>query len=156
MAGRYTMGLTDFDGDTKQVTFPVDSPASDGSDLTAWSAGINSFRDAVNAISAGRFNVDGRSITYDRFDLGNATTPLAQGKDRLILQYQDDTTTKVFQDLNIPMPDMSLAGAWVVVGGLTCLDLSTGVGATLKTQFEARVISQAGNAVTLLTAYVEE
>lgn len=156
MTGRYTVGLTDFDGDTKQVSFPIESPASDGSDLTAWNANINSFRDAVNAISAGRFNIDGRTATYERFDLGNATSPLAQDAIRLILQYQDTVTTKTYQDLNIPMPDMSLVGAWTVTNGLTTLVLSSGVGATLKTQFEANVLSPAGNAVELLNAYIEE
>lgn len=156
MTGKYTMGLTDFDGDLKQVSYPIESPASDGSDLSAWNTSINALRDAVNAISAGQFNIDSRTANYTRFENGSATSPIAQAKYRAIIQYQDTVTGKSYQDLNIPMPDLGLSSTWVVQGEFTVLDLSVGVGATFKTQFEATVISTDGNPVELLRVYIEE
>ena len=145
----------DFDGDLKQSSFVVDSPASDGSDLSTWNGAINTFRDALTALSSGIMAEDRRTITETAGSTARASNPSAQAHYRAIIEYSDDVTGKVYADYFIPVPKISDDTLWETIGGVT--RAKTGVTAVdnFIASFEATVLSSAGNAVTVQQIFVE-
>lgn len=155
MSGRYTVSYTDFDGDTKQASFPVAEPAGDGSDMATWLTNLNSVRDALTAVTSGVLKTDIRTARYDMFDNGTASSPASQAHQRAIIEYQDATTSKVYKDLIIPTPDVT-ASIWKASGGLTIMDVTQTAVQTLVTALETHVLSVDGNAIEVLKIYLEE
>jgi len=155
MSGRMTFVYRDFDGDTKQSSFPVESPESDGSDLTAWNGAVNTFRDALTALSSGVMADDRRTITETVGSSARASNPSAQAHYRAIIEYSDDVTGKVYADCFIPVPKIADDTLWETIGGVTRAKVGVSAVDTFIGAFEASVLSVAGNAVTVQQIYIE-
>jgi len=156
MAGRYTLSMRDFDGDTRQVSYPTTSPAGDGTDYQAWVAGLLTFRDAMLAVSGGNLTVDSQVSNYIVNDSGSASAPSSQAHTRAVIEYKDTVTNKVFNDLDLPVPDLATGSFWTQEGSLTVMDFSDPVASTSKTEFQAHVLSPAGNPTQVLKIYIKE
>lgn len=155
MSGRLTLVYRDYDGDLKQSSFILASPASDGSDLATWTSEASALRDALSALSGGVMAEDRRTITETSGSSARAASPASQAHFRAIIQYSDDVTGKVYQDAFVPVPKLADDTLWETIGGVT--RAKTGVTAvdTFIAAFEAHVLSVDGNAVTVQQIYVE-
>ena len=155
MAGRFTLSYRDFDGELKQSSFYIVSPASDGSNLATWNANLNGLRDAITAVSGGVMARDARTATETDGSTARAANPSSQAHYRAIIEYVDDETAKVFRDMFIPVPKISDEALWETIGGVTRLILDVGAGQDFVTEFEAHARSAAGNTVTVQQIYLE-
>ena len=159
-----TFVKTDFDGDNKQVSWDT-KVVGDYADYATYLAAMVDLEAKVNSWSIGREtrNYIAQELTDN--GTGSASSPVAQGNLRLILEGQDVVTGQVYR-FPIPMPDLTKANdgggdpAWIKVGqgsnSLTVANPNHADYATLKTSFEATVYSPGANPVVLLRAYIEE
>lgn len=154
----------DFDGDTKTTSFEaLDVTVAGG--FATWQTKIDSLESALTLWGVGRKQRVEHIIVNEDNGPGKATSPLAQGKLRMILEGQDALTGTIYR-YSLPMPDLGKAAdvgtnpAWVAVGqgqnSLTVANPDHADYATLKTAFEAIVATQNENGVTLARAYIEE
>lgn len=109
---------------------------------------IDALAAAVAALVLGNLYIS--QVTIDR-ETGTpvpAASPLAQRENKLLLRYHDNTTFQKFQ-VSIPTFDLM-----ALAGNSEFLVLTGGLGATLKSDFEAIVVSpdNSSNAVTLDSA----
>jgi len=152
---KLTLMYRDFNAGTKQVSFQG-APALNDVSLDALNDNAAALKAAINTLSAGNLAREERTATSEIISDALATSPIALAQQRAICQYQDDTTTKIWNDAILPMPDLGLASTWKASGGLTILDLDSTNGSAFKTAFETYVLSPDGNAVTLLRVHIEE
>jgi hypothetical protein len=154
----------DFDADQKQASWDTKA-VGDYADYDAYLAAMTDVDGAIQAWCIGR---DVRTVIAQVLidnGGGSASSPVAQGNLRLILEGQDTVTGNIYK-YPIPMPDLTKANdgggdpAWIKVGqgsnSLTVANPAHADYATLQTRFEANVLSPNGNAVVLVRAYVEE
>lgn len=160
---QFTYKLDDFDGDAKTVSYETMDVTLAGG-FTAWQTKLAALQSALNLWHAGREHRVENTIIVEDNGAGKATTPTAQGALRLILEGQDALTGTIYR-YPLPMPDLAKAAsganpAWVAVGqgqqSLTVANTAHADWATLKTAFEAIVMTQNENGVTLVRAYIEE
>jgi len=154
----------DFDGDLKTVTYPT-IDVTLGGGFAAWTTLLDTLKDQLALWAIGRENRIENIIVVEDNGPGKATSPIAQGNLRLIMEGQDALTGVIYR-FPLPMPDLSKAAdggadpAWIAVGqgsqSLTVANPAHADYATLKTAFEAAVRSPNDNAVTLVRAYIEE
>lgn len=160
----FRYALNDFDGDLKSVTWETKDVTIAGGSAT-WTTKMNALQAALNLWSVGRENRVEHVIIVEDNGPGKATSPIAQGNLRLILEGQDALTGTIYR-YPLPMPDLGKADdagtdpAWIAVGqgqqSLTIANPDHADYATLKTAFEAIVNTQNENGVTLVRAYIEE
>jgi hypothetical protein len=159
-----TFVKTDFDGDAKQVTWHTLTD-SDFADYDTYRAAMVNLDASITAWSIGRdIRTDISQLIVNNV-MGAASSPVAQGALRLILEGQDTTTGQIYK-FPIPMPDTTKANdgdgdpAWVKVGqgsnSLTVMNSAHADYATLKTRFEATVLSPNDNPCVLVRGYIEE
>jgi len=164
MASKIVFVKSDFDGDTKQAGWETKDVA-DYADYAAYSAALVDLESIVSSWCIGRdTRTEIAQIITDNGS-GAASSPVAQGNLRVILEGQDVVNGQIYK-YPIPMPDLTKANdgggdpAWVKVGqgsnSLTVMNINHADYATLKTRFEANVLSPLGNAVVLVRGYVEE
>lgn len=153
----------DFDGDSKTVTYDTQDVALAGG-FAAWQGKLNTLETSLKAWSAGRSHRVEHIIVNEDNGAGKATTPIAQGNLRLIMEGQDALTGVIYR-FPLPMPDLAKAAsggnpAWIAVGqGQQSLTVANPLHpdyATLKTAFEDICRSPNDNAVSLVRAYIEE
>lgn len=160
---KFSYGQDDFDGDLKTVSYDTGDITVEGG-YVAWKAKMDALHAAVALWARGReHRIEYTEVVEDNGP-GKATSPIAQGNLRLIMEGQDVVTGVIYK-FPLPMPDLSKASdgtddAWIAVGqgsqSLTIANpLHTDYG-TLKTNFEAICKSPGGNAVELVRAYIEE
>jgi len=152
---KVTLVYRDFDSDTKQVSFQG-APATDDISLAALNTEGDALKAAIETLSAGNLAREEYTATTEIISDQLATSPIAQAHQRAICQYQDNVTTKIWNDAIVPMPNLGLASTWKASGGLTILDLDSVNGTAFKTAFETYVLSPDGNAVSLLRVHIEE
>jgi len=145
----------DYDADTKQVSFQG-APATGDVSLAALNTDGDALKAAINTLSAGNLAREEYVATTEVLSDQLASSPVAQAHIRAICQYQDNVTTKIYNDAILPMPDLGLANTWQAQGGLTILNLASVNGLAFKTAFEGYVLSPDSNAVTLLRVHIEE
>lgn len=154
----------DFDGDQKTVTFEaLDVTIAGG--FATWTTKLNALQSALALWAVGREHRVEHIIVIEDNGPGKATSPIAQGNLRLILEGQDALTGTIYR-YPLPMPDLGKANdaggdpAWIAVGqgqnSLTIANPDHADYATLKTAFEAIVATQNENGVDLVRAYIEE
>jgi len=164
MASKISFVKSDFDGDQKQASWET-LDVADFADYATYSAAMVDLEASVNAWCIGReTRTEIAQIVTDNGS-GAATSPVAQGNLRVILEGQDAVNGQIYK-FPIPMPDLTKANdgggdpAWVKVGqgsnSLTVMNINHADYATLKTRFEANALSPLGNAVVLVRGYVEE
>lgn len=154
----------DFDGDQKQASWDTQD-VIDYTDYDEYVTGMVDLDARVSSWSIGR---DVRTtISQHIVDNGGgaASSPVAQGNLRVILEGQDVDNGQIYK-FPIPMPDLTKAAdgggdpAWIKVGqgsnSLTVMNPNHADYALLKTAFELHAISPAGGAVVLVRGYVEE
>ena len=112
-------------------------------DTPTYDAAIQSFYDAIDALSIGTLV---GAYVVDHIDkiTGSKTPPgnkFARRENRFVCKYTDVVTLKQYS-FSIPCADLGLTTGDVV-------DLTSPEGAALKTAFEAIAQSELGNAVTL-------
>lgn len=153
----------DFDGDMKTVTHETMDVTLAGG-FTGWETKLNAYQAALALWSCGREHRVEHIIVHEDNGAGKATTPVAQGNLRLILEGQDVLTGSIYR-YPLPMPDLAKAAdgtdpAWIAVGqgsqSLTVANPAHASWATLVAAFEAIVMSPNENGVTLVRAYIEE
>jgi len=156
--------LQDFDGDVKSTTWETKDVTVAGG-FAAWQTKLNALQSALILWGIGREARVEHIIVEEDNGPGKATSPIAQGGTRLILEGQDALTGTIYR-YPLPMPDLGKADdagsdpAWIAVGqgqqSLTIANPDHADYATLKTAFEAIVNTQNENGVTLVRAYIEE
>lgn len=160
----FRYALNDFDGDLKSTTWETKDVTIAGGFAT-WTTKMTALQTALNLWSVGRENKVEHIIIAEDNGPGKATSPIAQGNMRLILEGQDALTGTIYR-YPLPMPDLGKADdagtdpAWIAVGqGQQSLTIANPAHAdydTLKTAFENIVNTQNENGVTLVRAYIEE
>jgi hypothetical protein len=156
--------FNDFDGDKKTSSFEtLDVTIAGG--FTTWQTKINALESALVLWGVGRKQRVEHIIINEDNGPGKATSPLAQGRLRLVMEGQDALTGTIYRYF-LPMPDLGKANdagtnpAWIAVGqgqnSLTVANPDHADYATLKTAFENIVATQNENGVTLARAYIEE
>lgn len=148
---RLIMRILDSDGDIQQISLPgaeVDTQLDYEPSLSA----ARDLRDAILGVIIGAnaghaFLAEETVLTPPR-----PTNNFAQTNVQWIARYTDNVTGSV-RTLRIGTANLALAT--LDYGGAPALDLSTGVGATLKSAFEAYVLND-GNPVTLNAVYFRE
>src|SRR6185503_19007900 len=154
----------DYDGDQKQVSWTTKEVA-DYTDYAQWNADMIDLEAIIDVWCIGRaVKTEFGEVNTDN-GAGSATSPVAQGNLRVILEGQDTVNGQIYK-FPIPMPDLTKANdgggdpAWIKVGqganSLTVINPNHADYASLKTRFELNVISPNGNSVVLVRAYVEE
>lgn len=163
MPAKISMVKDDFDGDQKTVSWDV----KDVTEQTSYANFIAANADLVTEVnkwSAGRDHRTDWIIVADDNGPGKASSPVAQGNMRIILEAEDTVTGSIYR-FPIPMPALSKSAsgsdpAWIAVGqgsnSLTIMNPDHADYATLKTEFEATVQSPNGNNVILVRGYIEE
>lgn len=152
MASRLTLKLIDFDRDTIQVSF--DGADSSAGTYTADLAAAEALADAIEGVTLGT-RVE-RNFIADREYNATPTPPgsaLAQTNIQWVAEYTDNVNGRVFRT-RIGTADLTLATT--IVNGVPSMPLGAGAGSALKTAFEAYVLSEDGNAVTLQAVYYKE
>lgn len=154
----------DFDGDQKQATWAT-KPTGDYADQAAYEAAMGDLESIINAWCIGREVRFAQGTILTENGAGSATSPVAQGNIRLILEGQDTVNGQIYK-FPIPMPDLTKANdgggdpAWIKVGqgsnSLTVANPAHSEYTLLETRFELNAISPNGNPVVLVRAYVEE
>jgi len=159
----FRYALQDFDGDVKSTTWETKDVTVAGG-FAAWQTKMNALQSALILWGIGRENRVEHVIVVEDNGPGKATSPIAQGNLRLILEGQDALTGTIYR-YPLPMPDLGKAAgggepAWIAVGqGQNSLTLANPAHpdyATLVAAFEDIVNSQNENGVTLVRAYIEE
>lgn len=148
---RLIMRILDSDGDIQQISLPgaeVDTQLDYEPSLSA----ARDLRDAILGIIIGAnaghaFLAEETVLTPPR-----PTNNFAQTNVQWIARYTDVSTGSV-RTLRIGTANLALAT--LEYNGAPALDLSTGVGATLKSAFEAYVLNE-GNPVVLNAVYFRE
>lgn len=148
---RLIMRILDSDGDIQQISLPgaeVDTQLDYEPSLSA----ARDLRDAILGVIIGAnaghaFLAEETVLTPTR-----PSNNFAQTNVQWIARYTDNVTGSV-RTLRIGTANLALAT--LDYGGAPALDLSTGVGATLKSAFEAYVLND-GNPVTLNAVYFRE
>jgi len=154
----------DFDGDMKTVTFECSDVTLAGGFAT-WTTLLATLKTELAKWAIGREHKVENIITIEDNGAGKATSPIAQGNLRLIIEGQDSLTGTIYR-YPLPMPDLGKAAdagtdpAWIAVGqgsqSLTVANPAHADYATLKTAFEAACKSPNENAVVMVRAYIEE
>lgn len=135
--GNYRISVKDYTGETSLAQFPVDNAAAD--------ADLTDLYNAIDAVVIGTLG-DGVLTTEEVKDAGSTALPTNQNAQRelkWLCKFTDDVTNSQYQR-EIPCPDLTQLS-----GNVDTLDLTAGVGATLKAEWEAVVESPVGNATTL-------
>jgi len=134
----FVIPFTDYGGESSSVNLPVADAVLDA-DLT----GLFNAIDGVSIGNAGQ-SVLNIHTAKDAGPGGNSSDPFATRKLKWLCRYHDGTTLDK-HELEVPCPDMDL-----LTGNTDFADLSGGVGATFKTEFETSVNApKTGNAVVL-------
>jgi len=160
----FRLSQDDFDGDQKTVTYEtLDVTVAGG--FATWQTKLNALQSALALWGIGREHRVEHIIVVEDNGPGKATSPIAQGNIRLILEGQDALTGTIYR-YPLPMPDLGKAPdagtdpAWIAVGqGNQSLTIANPAHAdydTLKTAFENIISTQNENGVTLVRAYIEE
>lgn len=153
----------DFDGDMKTVSYDTMDVTLAGG-FAAWQTKMNALQAGLALWARGREHRIEHTIVVEDNGPGKATSPIAQGNLRLILEGKDVLTGTIYK-FPLPMPDLSKASdgtddAWTAVGqgqqSLTVANPLHSDYATLKTAFEAIAMSPNENGVELVRAYIEE
>lgn len=162
--GKIVIVKSDFDGDAKQASW--DTLGVDGfADYDAYLTAMVNLETSIAAWCIGRdTRTEIAQILTDNGS-GAASSPVAQGNLRVILEGQDVVNGQIYR-FPIPMPDLTKVNdgggdpAWIKVGqgsnSLTVMNPDHADYATLLTRFEAAAVSPLGNAVVLVRGYVEE
>lgn len=160
---KFVYAQDDFDGDLKTVSYDTGDVTIEGG-FTTWTGKMDALQAGLVLWGRGREHRVEHSIIKEDNGPGKATSPIAQGNLRMIMEGQDVITGTIYK-FPLPMPDLSKASdgtddAWIAVGqGQQSLTVANPLHtdyATLKTAFEAICKSPAGNAVDLVRAYIEE
>lgn len=148
---RLIMRILDSDGDIQQISMPG-AAVETQLDYSPTLSAANDLRDAILGIIIGA-NA-GHAFLAEEVVLTPArpTNNFAQANVQWIARYTDNVTGSV-RTLRIGTANLALAT--LEYNGAPALDLSTGVGATLKSAFEAYVLND-GNPVTLNAVYFRE
>lgn len=156
--GRFSLQWIDSTSERVSVSYEVPDAAADGTDYAAQIASNLTFRDALLAVQiAPALKQQNYVSTRSEFSPSIPANPLNQAEQRWIVEYQVDGLSGLYR-APIPCADLSQG---TPQNGVVTLDTSVGNGATLKTQFESRVISQDGidaggtGAVTVTRVYAE-
>jgi hypothetical protein len=153
----------DFDGDAKTVSYDTMDVTIAGG-FAAWETKLDALQSGLALWAVGREHRVEHVIVAEENGPGKATSPIAQGNIRLIIEGQDVLTGTIYR-FPLPMPDLGKASdgtdpAWIAVGqgsqSLTVANPLHADYATLKTAFEAIAMSPNGNGVDLVRAYIEE
>lgn len=153
MAGRLVMKMMDADKDTQQISF--DGPVADDLNFDAVIGQADALVAAIEGITLGA--LVSRDFVADRVDNSPVTPPVlirAQTNVQWIFTYADNVNGRVFTT-RVGTADLDAAGV-SIVNGVPTLSLAAGLGAALKTAFEAYVRSEDGNAVTLQSVTYRE
>lgn len=161
---KFVYGQDDFDGDLKTVSYDTMDVTLAGGFAT-WTTKMNALQTALALWAVGREHRVEHTIIVEDNGPGKATSPIAQGSLRLILEGQDTLTGTIYR-YPLPMPDLGKADdagtdpAWIAVGqgsqSLTIANPAHADYATLQAAFEAIVMTVNENGVTLARAYIEE
>lgn len=154
----------DFDGDARTVSWEVKDVTEQAS-YAAFEAANAALYAEINKWSAGRDHSVDYVINADDNGPGKASSPIAQGNLRLIIEGEDATTGQIYR-FPVPMPDLGKSNdgggdpAWIAQGqgnnSLTVMNPDHADYALFKAQFEATVKSPNGNDVLMVRGYIEE
>lgn len=143
-----TLRLRDYSGEPQQ--FSLDTPQLNAGNIAATTTLFSNFKTAVAGISIGALTSSGiEAIRSTEVPPVNATAMAAQSELNWLIGYKDNTTQQKFT-VRIPCPDVTNNA--LVVAGTDRADLTATEWAAFKTAFEALVISENNNSVTLLGA----
>lgn len=150
--GSAAFTLVDFDGDTKQSSFETRATNNDGSTYAGDLTDVIALSNAILAIVTG----NSTRTTFSAYDLNNSpalpTDEFAQVNIQWVFEWEDLVTGQI-RHRTVGCAD--LATATILYNGAPAIDLSTGVGATLKAAFED-IVRNDGNAVELNAVYYKE
>jgi len=151
--GKSTIVVLDADGDKEQRSFETVNSLDDGSNYAANKTLHNALMTALMATLIGEKDVDAYSGAYDELNAVAPGNKFAQKNTRWVLEYVVTGTTNVLT-YSIGTANIGHADA-VIANGRVELPIGTGVGAALKTAFEAAV-REGGSNVTLQAIYHQE
>lgn len=137
-------GWIDFDGDTRQFTLPIAD--ADAATHDARLAEVVALEDSIEAISELNLTRTDFIIERDDTGAGKPSVQAAQVNIEWKVIYVDDTTGAL-ETLRIGGAKLTLAD--VLLPGSNVADLSQTEMAAFVTAFEALVLSDAGNAVSI-------
>lgn len=150
--GRAIFNIVDYDSDRQQVSFETVDAALDGTDFQSTVTEVTALQSSIAAIILG----NNGPVTWQAYESGSTpappSDPFAQTNIQWIFEFTDDVTG-ARRTTRLGTADLDVATT--TYNGAPAIDLSTGVGATLKTNFEALVRNE-GNDVTLVAVYFRE
>lgn len=134
----------------EKSTFRLNVPDVTAANFDATISAITGLNTAVAAVTLG--NITAVNLTAETGLAGadiRPSNPFAQRELGARFYYQDNVTGEKFH-FTIPCADLSIVGQ----GGTDAIDLTLSLVAPIKTFFEALVVSQNGNPVTITSARV--
>ena len=140
-------GITFMDYDRELSTFKLNTAQLDAATVITIGATVAAFRAAVAGISGATF----KSERFTQFDNQLSNVPPSnqyyQRETKYLVKYQDNTTLDIFR-CEVPCANLSLLS-----NNSEFLDITTALspGAVFKSEFENFVLSEEGNAVTVLS-----
>lgn len=160
MPNQLRLVFDDFDGDAKTTSIAVRTEA-----YATQEAKLDSLAAQIQLCSAGRDHRVDHILNRSDGGPGKASSPIAQGALKLVLEVQDTVTGVIYRE-TVPMPNLGRANDvggdpfWIAVGqgsqSLTIINPAHSGWDTLKTAYDAVGTSPEGNDTELVRAYVEE
>jgi len=139
----------DFSDEYSSTAFNVEDPSGASYDWAGLETAVDAVVDAMETVT---FCSRGREQITVKAALGTETRPADEEAQRelgLRIFYQDDVTLKKYH-VTIPGPKLALMAS----AGFDVVDWGGTEMAALETAFEANVLSEAGNAVSVLTGTI--
>lgn len=139
----------DFSGEYSSTSFNLATPTGAAYDWDGLEAQLDAVGDAMEAVT---FCTRGKEQISVSAALGSDALPVdeeAQRELALRIFYQDTVTGKKYH-VSLPGPQLALMAS----AGFDVVDWSGAEMAALETAFETNVLSEAGNAVTILTGVI--
>ncbi len=143
--GLFRMSLLDFDGQARQFSF--ESSVLTVGNIAAETITHDALIASIQAVTLG--TIDFHEMVADRESIRPrvfASAAAAQVSIEWVVTYVDDVTTEV-QNVRIPTADLTIDA--LLAAGSHLWDPTFATWVTFTTDFEAHVLSAAGNTVTL-------
>ena len=147
MAVTAEYGLTFLDYDRETSTMRVNTAELDPATVLTIGAEVAVFRAAVAGISGGTLKAERFTQFSNQLSNVPPTNQFYQRETKWLVRYQDNTTLDIYRS-EVPCANLSLLS-----NNSKFLDITTALspGAVFKAEFENFVLSEEGNAVTVLS-----
>lgn len=142
MASLLKLSFVDHDDEKSNVAFNM--PDVNAGNFTAQDTAMDTVRNAVEGVLITNLAKEERVFEVVDTGAGLPANGFAQRETKWLVSYQDDVTGKK-STRELPGADLAL-----LVSNEQVMEIASGAGQTLVTALEAEIISDEGNAITVL------